>query len=191
MNVARILYPVQVLGPGKRIGIWLCGCNRRCNGCSNPELWEKRPEYEVEVAQIKKLIDRIAAEHRIDGFTITGGEPMDQSDELADMIGELRHISEDILIYSGYQLSELRSRNDKNTQRVLSLAVVLIDGEYLEDKNNDVIMRGSENQTIHILNPKFKKIYDEYLPTTHNQIQNFTTSDGVVSVGIHRKGFTV
>ena len=47
MNVARILYPVKVLGPGKRIGIWLCGCDRECFGCSNPELWEPKPEYEL------------------------------------------------------------------------------------------------------------------------------------------------
>lgn len=40
MYIARILYPVEVLGPGKRIGIWFCGCPRRCEGCSNPELWE-------------------------------------------------------------------------------------------------------------------------------------------------------
>lgn len=36
MYIARILYPVEVLGPGKRIGIWFCGCPRRCEGCSQP-----------------------------------------------------------------------------------------------------------------------------------------------------------
>ena len=41
MYVARILYPVKVLGPGNRIGIWVSGCNHRCKGCSNPELWKQ------------------------------------------------------------------------------------------------------------------------------------------------------
>ena len=47
MYIARILYPVEVLGPGKRIGIWFCGCPRRCEGCSNPELWEFQERYQV------------------------------------------------------------------------------------------------------------------------------------------------
>lgn len=36
MYVARILYPVEVLGPGKRVGIWFSGCPSKCKGCSNP-----------------------------------------------------------------------------------------------------------------------------------------------------------
>lgn len=36
MYVAGILYPVEVLGPGKRIGIWFSGCLSKCKGCSNP-----------------------------------------------------------------------------------------------------------------------------------------------------------
>ena len=189
MNVARLLYPVQVLGPGKRIGIWLCGCNRRCKGCSNPELWVQKAEYEVSISQVLRLIQKITHNHDVDGFTITGGEPMDQAAELAELLEELRMISDDILIYSGYKLSELRNRNDLNTERVLSLAAILIDGEYIEEKNTDTKLRGSSNQLIHILNPSLKEKYDYYLKITHNQIQNFTTSDGVVSVGIHKRGF--
>lgn len=79
MNVARILYPVKVLGPGNRVGIWLCGCSRACKGCSNPELWEQRPEYEVSPIEVCKLIQKIVSSHTIDGFTISGGEPMDQA----------------------------------------------------------------------------------------------------------------
>ena len=63
MNIARILYPVEVLGPGKRIGIWVCGCNRRCKGCSNPELWDQKPEYEVTHDEVMDLIKRIAMIH--------------------------------------------------------------------------------------------------------------------------------
>lgn len=40
MYIARILYPVKVLGPGERIGIWMDGCEHGCIGCSNPELWD-------------------------------------------------------------------------------------------------------------------------------------------------------
>lgn len=189
MNIARVLYPVKVLGPGNRIGIWVCGCHRSCPGCSNPELWYERPEYEISIDQLMELINTVKKTNDIEGFTITGGEPMNQTKDLSILIERLSEISEDILIYSGYRLDELKNR-DVETQNVLDKIAVLIDGEYVEDKNNDSRLRGSSNQEIHILNPKFAPAYQEYLDGGHNQIQNFTTSDGIVSVGIHRKGFT-
>jgi len=76
MYVARILYPVTVLGPGKRLGIWFAGCKHKCSGCSNPELWNMDKKYYVTVQQVTQLIRKIADKRRIDGFTITGGEPM-------------------------------------------------------------------------------------------------------------------
>lgn len=189
MNVARILYPVKVLGPGSRVGIWLCGCHRKCRGCSNPELWEEKKEYEISVSQLLELIEQIRNEHKIDGFTISGGEPMNQSDELAVLVDKLRVISADILIYTGYSLEELVNR-DPQTQHVLDKAAVLIDGAYEEEKNDGSLLRGSSNQRIHILNSELKPFYDEFLKCAKNQVQNFTTLDGIVSVGIHRRGFT-
>lgn len=189
MNVARVLFPVKVLGPGNRVGIWLCGCHRGCKGCSNPELWEKKEEYEITIPQLLELIRRINKEHVIDGFTISGGEPMNQTNELSILVDELKKISMDILIYSGYQIEELVNR-DLQTQHVLDTIAVLIDGAYVEEKNDGSILRGSSNQRIHVLNDDLKPLYEEFLRKTINQIQNFSTLDGIVSVGIHRKGFT-
>ena len=190
MNIARILYPVKVLGPGNRIGIWMCGCSRGCKGCSNPELWDRKPEYEATIDEVMELMGRIAQQHPADGFTISGGEPMDQALALAQLLPHLKAYSNDILIYSGYRIEELRERKNAATDEVLSQAAVLIDGEYREEENTDVLLRGSANQRIHILNPDLTEKYREYLSSARNQIQNFTTSNGVVSVGIHKRGFS-
>lgn len=190
MNVARILYPVEVLGPGKRLGIWVCGCRRGCKGCSNPELWVQKPEYEVTVEDIMSLVSRISDLHKIDGFTISGGEPMDQPEGLSQLVTQLSAYSKDILIYTGYRIDELKKREDPATNIILSRTAVLIDGEYREEENIDVLLRGSSNQRIHILIPEMAEGYEKYLASAHNQIQNFTTLNGVVSVGIHRKGFS-
>ena len=189
MNVARILYPVKVLGPGLRVGIWLCGCNRRCRGCSNPELWEQKPEYEISISKIIELVSKIADKNEIDGFTISGGEPMDQTEELSELIERIRQYSSDILIYTGYTLEQLRERRDDRTEKITSRIAVLIDGEYKEEENVNAVIRGSSNQKIHILNTEFEETYKTYLDTAHNQIQNFITTNGVISVGIHRKSF--
>lgn len=71
MNIARILYPVEVLGPGKRIGIWFCGCSHSCKGCSNPELWNTKPEYEISVASFIALLRKAFSSAKVDGFVLT------------------------------------------------------------------------------------------------------------------------
>ncbi len=182
MYIARVLYPVEVLGPGKRVGIWFCGCPRRCKGCSNPELWEFQERYNTTAETVERLIKNIAKDHRIDGFTITGGDPMYQSEALQDLIRLLLPISEDILVYTGSMIEEL-------PKEYLNRISVLIDGPYVEERNNNCLLRGSDNQRIHILDSAVRTKYEAYLAHEENKIQNFTTSDGIISVGIHKPGF--
>ena len=182
MYIARIVYPVEVLGPGKRIGIWFCGCPRRCKGCSNPELWEFQERYKVEFSVIKNLMLQISSQHRVDGFTLTGGDPLYQFEAFRQIVDFVSDISNDILVYTGYTMSELTGKNLDNI-------AVLIDGTYIEERNNGCILRGSDNQQIYILNNSLKEKYENYLSTAQNQIQNFATVDGYISVGIHNKDF--
>lgn len=182
MYIARILYPVEVLGPGRRVGIWFCGCPRRCKGCSNPELWEFQERYKTSPETIFKLIQDIAKENPIDGFTVTGGDPMYQPKELQQLLLLLKSISDDIIVYTGYHKKELE-------QDMLANISVLIDGEYIEELNDNSLLRGSSNQNIIILDEKKKDRYKSYLQRETNKIQNFFVADGVVSVGIHRPDF--
>lgn len=182
MYVARILYPVEVLGPGKRVGIWFCGCPRRCKGCSNPELWEFQDRYKTSPETIFKLVQNIAKDNIIDGFTVTGGDPMYQSKELGQLLLLLKNISDDIIVYTGYDKKELELD-------VLANISVLIDGEYIEELNDNSLLRGSSNQNIFILDEKQRGRYESYLQSETNKIQNFFVADGVVSVGIHRSDF--
>lgn len=182
MYVARVLYPVEVLGPGKRVGIWFCGCPRRCKGCSNPELWEFNERYKTDAETIFKLVQSVADKHPIDGFTITGGDPMYQAEDLQKLLGKLLSISDDILVYTGYDIADIKPQ-------MLANISVLIDGEYIEELNDNSLLRGSSNQKVHILDKAKEEKYREYFSTETNKIQNFFTSDGVVSVGIHRPNF--
>lgn len=183
MYIARILYPVEVLGPGKRIGIWFAGCHHHCKGCSNPELWEQPEKYHISVDTVMALVNSIAEQHQVDGFTLTGGDPMEQADELPPLLEKLSAISNDILMYTGYFYNEIR---DKGALKYIS---VLIDGPYLEDRNHGQKLVGSDNQGIYYLNPEVGKKYRSYLADGISEIQNFTSIDGIVSVGIHRVGY--
>ena len=182
MYVARVLYPVEVLGPGKRVGIWFCGCHRRCKGCSNPELWKFQERYKTTPETIFELVKSVAQEHDIDGFTITGGDPMYQAIGLQRLLSLLKEISDDIIVYTGYKINTINPE-------MLSNISVLIDGEYIEELNDNSLLRGSSNQKVHILDKAKANKYNTYFKTERNKVQNFFTSDGVVSVGIHRPNF--
>ena len=185
MYIARILYPVHVLGPGNRIGIWFCGCPHRCPGCSNPELWEFEERYRTGADTVLRLIRSIAAQRPVDGFTLTGGDPFAQPEALGELLPELEKISSDILIYTGYRHEDLCGPYPE----LLSRTGVLIDGAYIESRNFGLPLRGSDNQRIFVLNPALKDRYEAYLAGATNEIQNFTTHDGIISVGIHAPGY--
>lgn len=185
MFVARILYPVKVLGPGNRIGIWFNGCSHKCKGCSNPELWEFQERYKTPLKNVVKLIESISSKSIVDGFTITGGDPFEQPEELNILLSELKKISEDIIVYTGYEYDTLEVKY----KDILDKITVLIDGPYIESQNEDCFMRGSNNQQIIVLDPAFSEFYNTYVKKGHNEIQNFTSRDGVISVGIHRAGY--
>jgi len=78
-------------GPGIRTTIFMKGCPLRCQWCHNPESWKKEAETdlkgkrygkEMSVDEILKIVelDRIYYETSGGGVTISGGEPMTQSD---------------------------------------------------------------------------------------------------------------
>lgn len=189
MYIARILYPIEVLGYGKRIGIWFVGCPHECQDCSNPELWSLNKKYNISLNSVLNLIENICNNNNVDGFTITGGEPFYQSNQLYLLINKILKITDDILIYTGFTLEQLQMKNDVIINNILKNITVLIDGLYLESLNDGSILRGSSNQKIYILNNKYKCRYDNYLNNTINNIQNFNSGEGIISVGIHKPNF--
>lgn len=183
MYIAQLLYPVRVLGPGDRIGIWFSGCQHGCPGCSNPELWTQQPKHQISACNFRTLLDSITSSREVHGFTITGGEPFLQPEALRDILPMLNAISKDILVYSGYTIEELKALG---YQDILNSIAVLIDGRYQMERNNNAFLRGSDNQRIHILRTTLAEYYEHYLTTGTNAIQNFRTSTGFISLGIHR-----
>lgn len=183
MYVERIIYPVLVLGVGQRIGIWLQGCHHHCKGCINPELWEQKEKNNIDIKQIVKGVSLICCENKVDGFTITGGDPFFQSEQLYPLLEELKKFEKEILVYTGYTIQEIR--NMKNGKEILELIDVLIDGRYEEEKNiPNLVLRGSENQNIYYRNSEMAGRYTEYLQQGR-KLQHIYCNDYMLSIGIH------
>ena len=150
VNVAAWCVATTALGPGRRSVVWVQGCPFRCRGCIAPDWIPNRP---AELVDVDALTARLLADPAVDGLTFSGGEPMAQAGPLAAVARRARQIREVSLVcFTGYRIAQLRS--DPPAPGVADLLTeidVLIDGPYVEARNDDVGLRGSANQTVHHL----------------------------------------
>jgi anaerobic ribonucleoside-triphosphate reductase activating protein len=148
-------FPVTVLGPGRRIGLWLQGCTIRCRGCVSRDTWPADPARAMPVAALLAWCRKVAAEG-FDGVTISGGEPFDQPKPLAALLDGLAAwrtaagLDFDILCYSGYPLKTLEKKHAK----LLAKLDALIPEPYADGRPLGGLWRGSDNQTLVPLSPR-------------------------------------
>lgn len=180
MIIARIYYPVTTLGYGKRVGIWVSGCERNCKNCMSESLKSFETGVSISVEDICKSLERI--QMPIDGFTISGGEPFLQMEELADLVEKLAEkYTKDIIIYTGYTLAQLEKKNASLWTQMKENIAVLIDGEYMDALNDGVGARGSSNQCIHIF-----RMCERHaaLATQQRSVQLIEHTKGMTIIGI-------
>ena len=160
MQIGVIFPNITSLGIGSRVAIWTLGCLRQCPGCISPEyqFFDQSKDMSVDeiIAQLKT--------YQFDGVTISGGEPFLWSKELKELVKKIKeNFTDDILVYSGYTLEELVKKKDKDINYILKNIAVLIDGPFIQSQLDNVLLRGSKNQKIYIMNDKYLKAYQEYL----------------------------
>ena len=86
---------------------------------------------------------------KINGFTISGGEPLDQYDGLVCLLGYLNQISDDIIVFSGYTYNEIINKFPDNGECLFRNIAVLVDGPFIEEqKDIRLTFRGSANQRV-------------------------------------------
>jgi len=186
MLIARIIYPITTLGPGNRLVIWTVGCSKHCCNCANPELFSFDSSKEISVKTLSGKINYIVENYNVDGITITGGDPLEQRKELFELLTLIKPNVQDLLVYTGYTLTELsRMLTEEELKFLKEHVPVLIDGPYVEELNdNKVSLRGSVNQNIHYFDVSLKSKYEQYLKKGRS-VQNVYNDDMVISVGIH------
>jgi anaerobic ribonucleoside-triphosphate reductase activating protein len=132
-----------------------------------------------ETADVEALAVELAALPDIEGLTFSGGEPMSQANALCRLIDRLRERrSLSFVCYTGHTLGWLR-RNGTDSQRALLHRLdVLIDGAYVRERHTDLRWRGSDNQQVWFLTPRYRD-----LPETVNERGTwieFEVADGTV-----------
>lgn len=143
--ISRIHFPVTKLGPGRRIGIWVQGCSIRCVGCISADTWVEH-KGRTHVRDVLTAIERWLP--HADGFTISGGEPFDQTPALTDLLAGIRRMSEaDILVFTGYSLEAVEAQ----LSSMEGLIDALITDPFDESQPQTLALRGSDNQRLFIL----------------------------------------
>jgi anaerobic ribonucleoside-triphosphate reductase activating protein len=103
--------------------------------------------------EIKRLLEHISRiPQKLEGVTISGGEPFDQPEALSELLAGLKKKfpSWNVILYSGYTLPTLRKRG-KAVRRALKLLDILIDGPYRQDISPQDALAGSGNQHLRYL----------------------------------------
>lgn len=187
MRVHLLHYPVTALGPGDRLGLWVQGCQKRCFRCIADTMQAFDERYQVSLSVLVEDIARLVTHHGVHRITITGGEPFDNED-FSDFLVALRALGfDDILCYTGYRLDNLS--DDQSSQRAAALSHidVLVDDVYVDKLNTGHPLRGSDNQTIYVLNRALEKLYKEYMQYPR-QYQTHVHDNKYLVIGLLNKG---
>ncbi|MFJ8391296.1 4Fe-4S single cluster domain-containing protein [Streptomyces sp. NPDC094144] len=150
-------FPLETLGPGRRLGIWLQGCRLACAGCMSRHTWAP---HEGESGDVETLLDLwgAALAAGAEGLTVSGGEPLDQPAALGELLrgaARLRSVHPrhgsavdglpaDLLVYTGYEESEL----DASRRTALAHADAVVSGRFRIAEPTRLVWRGSANQRL-------------------------------------------
>lgn len=136
-------------GPGVRFVIFLQGCPMRCKFCHNPDTWEIRQGTEMTSDELIDMYLKNKAFYSKGGITVTGGEPLLQTDFLLELFTKAKaHGIHTCIDTSGITY---RPGNDSYNQKLgelLSMTdLVMLDIKHIDsDKHKE--LTGYYNEAI-------------------------------------------
>lgn len=162
MKYLKITSPDINNGLGCRVTMWLPGCTHNCLNCHNKWTHNYNQGIEFDSSEESKIYELVDKPY-IKGLTISGGDPLDQSESiLNDLLDFIKRFREkygnkkDIWVYTGFKIEEL----NQSQLNILENCDILVDGRY-EENLRDITLpfRGSSNQRIIDLKKYFAKKY--------------------------------
>ena len=144
IRVLSILQQTMADGPGFRTAIYCAGCAHHCPGCHNPESWDFAAGEWMEVDDLVQLVK----EDGMSNVSFSGGDPFYQAEAFTELARRIKEeTSKTIWCWSGFTLEEIEA--DPVMREMLPWLDVLVDGPFLlEERDTDLLFRGSPNQRI-------------------------------------------
>lgn len=146
MNYIKITENDIANGPGVRVTLWVAGCDHQCEGCHNPQTWDKKAGMPFTTETKIKLL-RLLSKGYIQGLTVSGGDPffIANRDELISLLCLVRKTlpAKDIWVWTGYLWEEVKELS------AMQYIDVLVDGPFIqEQKDITLVWKGSKNQRV-------------------------------------------
>lgn len=138
-----------VNGDGVRYVIFTQGCFHQCKGCQNPDTWDPKGGYEIDITDLAADILKRWNSKKIDGITLSGGDPYFQQTDCRHLL-KLLPRDLNVWIYTGFEYEKIKDLE------LTSLADVIVDGRFEASKRCEGKPYGSSNQRI-------IRIYDKKL----------------------------
>ena len=150
MRIANTVSGSIVDGPGLRFTVFTQGCRHNCPGCHNPQTHSFTGGYEVTV---EELAEKLCSDPLVAGLTLSGGDPMEQAAECAQLAQKAHTAGKTVWTYTGYTYEQLLGEGDPARMSLLDATDVLVDGPFvMEEKSYEAQFRGSRNQRLIDLN---------------------------------------
>lgn len=138
-------------GPGTRAVVWVQGCTLGCVGCFNPKTHHRSGE-EVAVDDLCQRL--VGLGDRIEGVTISGGEPLQQRIAVLALLRRIRtETTLSTVVFTGYRWEEVARMPDLGALR--EYVDILLAGRYEPDHRIGRGLLGSSNKTVHLLSNRY------------------------------------
>lgn len=184
-TISRVHFPVSALGPGRRVGVWFQGCSIRCPGCISADTWEPSIGWTT-IEEVMATVRPMAA--MADGLTVSGGEPFEQPAALAALLKDWRDVSRtSVLVFTGFEFGAVEPWLRENP----GLVDAVITGPFRSDQPQTLVMRGSDNQQLHVLTALGKTFaaYERRLEEDDKRLDVMFDADGSAWIaGIPTRG---
>ena len=145
-RIAGYIRHSLVNGPGVRMVIFFQGCPHHCKGCHNPETWDIDGGKIMDTSEIINLIN---STRHIDGITLSGGDPLLQSDAVIEIARAAKDIELSVWCYTGWTMETILAGETSVNLKVMDYIDVLVDGPFVVSLKEDGLpYRGSSNQRI-------------------------------------------
>lgn len=144
IRIAGIEEESIVDGPGIRMVIFTQGCKHNCPSCHNPE---SHSFSGGKLIDVNEIIKKVKANPLLDGITLSGGDPFEQSKACSILAREVKKLGLNVVTYTGYTFEEILEKEE--FKELLLETDTLIDGKFeIKEKSLMLQFRGSKNQRI-------------------------------------------
>lgn len=149
-------------GPGNRAVLWVQSCTLQCPGCFNQATHAPGGE----VATVDNLVGRLMRlchdpdpARRVEGVTITGGEPLQQAQGVLGLIIAVKTLTPlSVVLFSGFNYeSEIKRMPMLHRLTLVNYVDVLISGRYEADKRVGHSLTGSSNKEFRFFSSRYKQ----------------------------------